>query len=131
MKVLKEHCDDVRKYVNEILEKKVVSCKYIFQACERFQKMLTDSQNKDTPYVFSTEKALQIFKFIDHYELRFVQDKWGGDKIELQPFQKFIIFNLYGWRHRSDLSRRYTTDAIIFIPKKSGKTTLASIIRFV
>jgi len=42
----------------------------------------------------------------------------------LEPWQKAIIGNLYGWK-RPDGSRRYR-ECFVFVPRKNGKTSLAA-----
>lgn len=59
--------------------------------------------------------------------LRHYQDWFSGkagDAFVLQPWQQAIVANLFGWK-RPDGTRRYR-EAFLYIPRKQGKTQLAS-----
>lgn len=56
--------------------------------------------------------------------LRHVKGEWAGTPIVLEPWQKAIIGNLFGWK-RPDGMRRYRT-ALLYLPRKNAKTTLAA-----
>lgn len=43
----------------------------------------------------------------------------------LQPFQKFVVYNLVGWYWKGT-KKRVITEAFIFIPRKNGKTIFAA-----
>lgn len=67
----------------------------------------------------AAERALEFFGFLKHSK-----GKWAGDSFELEPWQAFIVANLFGWK-RQDGTRRYRT-AYIEVPRKNGKSTLAA-----
>ena len=48
-----------------------------------------------------------------------------GEPFLLEPWQKFIIYNLVGFYHKGTKIRRYK-EAFIFIPRKNGKTRFAA-----
>lgn len=56
--------------------------------------------------------------------LTHVKGALAGTPFKLAPWQRCIIANLFGWK-RADGTRRYRT-ALIFVPRKNGKTTLAA-----
>lgn len=58
--------------------------------------------------------------------LRHVEGKLTGQPFVLQPWQQAIVANLFGWKNK-DGSRRYR-EAFIEVPRKNGKTPLASAI---
>lgn len=62
--------------------------------------------------------------FVQRY-LRHTKGRWSGQPFELAPWQRDGIMRpLFGWR-RQDGARRFRT-AYIEIPRKNGKSTLAS-----
>ncbi len=83
-------------------------------------------ERKDAPYEFVPAKAEHILKFVRF--CRHVKGPDAGKPIELQPFQVMYLAAIYGFRDRRDHSMRWVTDVILFVPRKSGKTTIASII---
>jgi phage terminase large subunit-like protein len=83
-------------------------------------------ERKDAPYEFVPAKAEHILKFAKF--CRHVKGPDAGKSIELEGFQVLFLAAVYGFRNKSDHSIRWVTDVILFVPRKSGKTTLASII---
>jgi phage terminase large subunit-like protein len=70
----------------------------------------------------AVSRAVNFLRLIRH-----VDGQWAGQPFELQEWQYHeIIAPLYGWR-RSDGSRLYR-QAYVEIPRKAGKSTLASAI---
>lgn len=62
-------------------------------------------------------------EFFEH-QLIHVKGSLAGEKFILQPWQKSVIANLFGWK-RPDGTRRYR-ETLIYVPRKSGKTPLAA-----
>lgn len=56
--------------------------------------------------------------------MRFGRNEWRNTPFILQPWQKFIVESLFGWK-REDGTRRFRT-AYIEVPRKNGKTELAA-----
>ncbi len=51
--------------------------------------------------------------------------EWAGNPVILAPWQKFIVWNLFGWRRKSDGTRRFRK-AFISVARKNGKSTFCS-----
>ena len=101
----------------------IAACEDVKLAAQRFLDMV---ERKDAPYEFVPDKAEHILKFSRF--CRHVKGADAGKPIHLQPFQVLFLAAIYGFRDRRDKSFRWVTDVILFVPRKSGKTTLASII---
>ena len=99
------------------------ACEDVKLACQRFLDM---AERKDAPYEFVPAKAEHILKFVRF--CKHVKGPDAGKPIDLQPFQVLFLAAIYGFRDRADHSKRWVTDVILFVPRKSGKTTLASIV---
>jgi phage terminase large subunit-like protein len=84
------------------------------------------AERADAPYEFVPAKAEHILKFVGF--CKHVKGPDAGKPITLQPFQILFLAGIYGFRDRGDHSKRWVTDVILFVPRKSGKTTLASIV---
>ena len=116
-----KNIDCVMDYATSIVEKKKAACVETIQACERF---LEDLKNPE--YEFRHKEAEFAIQII---ELTFVHDQ--GEKLDgtplrgtpflLEPWEKFIIYNLLGFWHAGTNLRRFN-EAFIFIPRKNGKT---------
>ena len=66
----------------------------------------------------AADNALGFFK--DH--LVFIEGATANQPFALEPWQKAIVANLFGWK-RPDGTRRYRT-ALVYVPRKNGKTPL-------
>lgn len=124
MKKFKNY-DLVMEYAKSITEDRKIACKDQIQGCQRFLK---DLQNTD--YDFNPKDAEFVIGII---EKTFVHQK--GESMEgiplrgtpflLQPWQKFVVYNLLGFHHKGTRLRRYK-EAFIMLPRKQGKTPFMS-----
>ena len=110
-------------YAIGVVRGDIKACEDVKLACQRFLDMV---ERKDSPYEFVPSKAEHILKFVKF--CRHVKGPEAGKSIELQGFQVMYLAAIYGFRDRRDHSFRWVTDIILFVPRKSGKTTIASII---
>lgn len=70
---------------------------------------------------FDYEEAQRALDFFEVH-LKYVRGEKAGTPFILEPWQKSIVVNLFGWK-REDGSRRYS-QTFIFIPRKNGKSFL-------
>ena len=115
---------DVNKYVNDILKGKKVACKENIQACKRYVEDL-----KNPAYTFKQKEADEIIEIIENTIVLLEGEDINGDSFRhtpllLQPWQKFVIYNLFGFFKKGTKIRRFE-EAFVFIPKKNGKTPFA------
>jgi len=107
------------KYVNDVLSGKILACKFIKQACERYLQDLKTGMDRG---LYFDKKAafyaIGFFAFLKHSKGR----QFAGKPFILSPWQEFIIWNLFGWK-KADGSRRFRS-AYIEVAKKNGKSTL-------
>ena len=111
------------QYASGVARGDIQACEDIKLACQRFLDMV---ERKDAPYEFVAAKVEHVLKFVKF--CKHVKGPDAGKPIELQPFQVLFLAGVYGFRDKRDHSIRWTTDVILFVPRKSGKTTIASII---
>lgn len=111
------------QYAVSVCRGDIQACEDVRLACQRF---LDGVERKDAPYEFVAAKIEHVLKFVKF--CRHVKGAQAGKPIELQPFQVLFLAGIYGFRDKKDHSKRWVTDVILFVPRKSGKTTLASII---
>jgi phage terminase large subunit-like protein len=109
---------DITAYAENILSGKILSGKYIKLACDRFFR---DLSRKD---IYFDEKAanhiIGIYKFFPH-----IKGKWATKHIHLEPWQKFFIGNIYGWKRSEDGNRKY--NIVYFeVARKNAKTTIVA-----
>ena len=109
------------KYCEDVEKGKVLTNKWVKLAVKRFRTDLKKSKKKDYPYYFDEESAN---KFIDFTELlKQYQDPFAGQPLILEPWECFIMGNIYGWLYKDTKERRFRK-AFLFVARKNGKTTL-------
>lgn len=113
--------DRALEYADAVLSGKILACKNIKLACQRFKNELAKQSTKDFPYHYDSELAERIYKFVE------LLPTTAGKPLKLELFQCFILGNLYGWRLDSDDSRRFTR-ALLSFARKNGKTFLIACI---
>ncbi|MCR4627384.1 MAG: hypothetical protein K5640_07015 [Treponema sp.] len=81
------------------------------------------SEAGNFPYIFDHKKAQTAILFFS--QLVHTKGKLAGTKLKPEPWQQFIISNLYGWRRRDNGKRRFRR-AYIQVARKNGKSFLAA-----
>lgn len=115
------HWDEVIEYAESIRDGKKIACEELRQCVDRFFRDLNNPiyeiDHKAPEFCIGIiEKTFchQQGEAIDGTPLR-------GTAFKLQPFQKFIIYNLIGFKIKgTDVVRFH--EALIFMPRKNGKT---------
>lgn len=76
---------------------------------------------------FDEAKAQRALDFFPLY-LRHVEGAMAGKPFKLEPWQQSIIANLFGWQRTDEQGRtvRRFREALIYIPRKQGKTPLSA-----
>lgn len=120
-----KHWQEVLEYAESIRTGKKIACIELKQAVERFYKDL------DNPEYKIDHKAPEfciniIEKTFCHQQGEDINgNPMRGKPFLLQPYQKFIIYNIVGFKIRAtDIVRFH--EALIFIPRKNVKTTFAA-----
>ncbi|UNC91688.1 terminase large subunit [Candidatus Contubernalis alkaliaceticus] len=110
------------QYAKDVVAGRLTACRKVQLACKRHLKDLARQGTKDFPYVFDEERAYRPIEFIE----KFCKPSQGDfEKLDLQPWQHFIIGSLYGWIHKKTKLRRFR-EGLIFVARKQGKTAKVS-----
>lgn len=109
------------KYANDVISGKIPACKYVKLACKRYFDDLNNMLQQG--WIFDRKSAQRSINFFERI-LKHYQDEWAGKPFILLPWQKFVLWNLDGFK-KADGTRRFT-QVSIFIPRKNGKTELAA-----
>lgn len=112
------------QYAEDVVAGKITACIYVQQACQR---QLSDLQRQGEDgwlYVFDTERAEHICRFVEL--LPHIKGKWARERkpITLEPWQVFNLTTVFGWVDSEGL-RRFRT-VYDEIPRKNAKSTLSS-----
>lgn len=111
------------EYAKSIVEGRKVACRELIQAAKRFFKDLENPKYEFNPK--DAEFVIQIIEktFVHDQGERLDGTPLRGEPFLLEPWQKFIIYNLLGFYLKGTKIRRFK-EAFIFIPRKNGKTRL-------
>lgn len=112
----------VAAYVQSVLAGDIVASRWVKAACKRY---LDDLEHAgDRGYYFDADIAHRACMFFPKV-LRHYKGEWAGKAFELSAWQQFILWNLFGWRRKSDNLRRFRR-AYVTVARKNGKTTLGA-----
>ncbi|MEK3718859.1 terminase large subunit [Paenibacillus sp. FSL R7-0333] len=110
------------QYAEAVVAHLIITSKKVFQACQRHLNDLKRQGTPGFPFIFDEEKGYRPVGYIE----KFCKPSMGDfDRLELQPWQHFIVGSLYGWVHKNTGLRRFR-EGLIFMGRKNGKTALVS-----
>lgn len=119
----------VNDYAESILSGKKIACKELIQVVQRYKD---DLKNPAFEFKFKDpEFVIQIIEstFVHTEGEALDGTPLAGMPFLLEPWQKFIIYNLVGFYHKGTKIRKYK-EAFIMIPRKNGKTRFAAALAF-
>ena len=111
------------QYAQDVVKGNIEVCNNIKLACQRFLNYMED---KHWEYEFFPEYVEHVLDFVGM--LKHTKGPDTGQPIVLEPFQVLLLCGTYGFRYKKDHEKRMTTDVIVFIPRKAGKSTLTAVI---
>lgn len=94
-------------------------------ACQRHLDNLESSEKDDYPFYFDEDTAGKVLGFsrlLYHHE-----GPLSGKPFDPDPFQAFILCSIFAWKRKADHLRRFRY-AYVEVPRKNGKTFLASVV---
>jgi phage terminase large subunit-like protein len=111
-------------YARGVESGEIVTGKLIKLAAKRF---LSELEREDL--YFDIPEAERAVRFIETKLCQW-EDKWAGQPLKLEPWQIFIVHQIFGWKIKATGKRRVRS-AYIQIARKNGKTSfLAAIILY-
>lgn len=108
------------RYVEDVLAGRQVACKWVRLACERHVRDLETGAERGLWFdARAAQVVIAFFSLLKHSK-----GEWAGRPVVLEPWQQFVLANIFGWK-RADGTRRFRT-AILEVARKNGKTTMAA-----
>ncbi len=107
------------KYANDVINDIIPSCIYVKQSAQRFLNDLDSDR-----YFYNSEDVDHVVKFIN--KLYFTKEG-EPEHFILEPWQTFIVANIYGICKRSNEFRKYR-NAYIELARKNGKSELVTVL---
>lgn len=124
---MRNYLDIANRYARGIFNGRILACEYVRLACERHLRDIEAQKNRRYPWQMDRKSADRVCAFIE--QLPHVKGVWAGrgERIELSPWQVFIVVSLFGWVDRKTLKRRFR-EAYIEVGRKNGKSMIAACI---
>ena len=97
--------EDIKTYAQDCISGKIISGQKHKWSCMRFLKDIDRIGQPDFPYIWNELQAENIVEWFRL--LRHSKGVLAKQPIELTPWQKFRICQLYGWVHKDTGTRRF------------------------
>lgn len=120
---MKDYIGIAKQYADDVISGKVIIGRDVVASCERFKR---DLERDDLE--LRTHDACLIMSIIENTIVHSQGEALDGTPLQgtpliLQPWQCFIITNLFGFYYKGTQERRYK-EAFIMVARKNGKTSL-------
>lgn len=119
--------DDVNaiaeKFMQDVLNGTLVECQWVIKCVKRATAMRENADKNGHYYdPVSAAKPVLFARWCRH-----LKGPLANDPIYLEPWQCFIICEIYGWKDQQT-GLRVVRSVYIEVPRKSGKSTLLSVL---
>ncbi len=118
------HEADVNRYCDGVLSGDIVAGRLLIAAIKRHRADLVRA-TVGGPFVFDPRAAHRVITFIEC--LKHSTGEFDGLPFLLRPWQKTLLWILFGWLRRADGLRRFR-EAFITLGRGNGKSPLAAAI---
>ncbi len=109
-------------YARDVLAGKIVACDKVQLACQRFMDDLERAKSDNWQWGYNEDKAQRPVTFIERF---MVPTKGRYERMELLPWQCFLICNIFGWVSKETGLRRFG-EGLTYVGSGNGKSTLIS-----
>ena len=107
---------DYKSYAQQVVDGEIVTGRYIKLACERFLSWFERADME-----FRKQNVDRIINVIE--KMKHFSGKSAGKNFILEPWEKWIIANIYGWYYK-DTGLRVVNKVFIMVARKNGKSAL-------
>lgn len=114
----------VESYVEDVLSGEIVTGELARLAVERYVADMGRQSTAEFPYYFNARHAEVACDFFPMM-LRHSIGDFAGLPFDLEPWQAFAIWNIFGWKRDSDSSRRFRK-VYWSMARKNGKSSIAA-----
>ena len=122
------HLDDGWQYARDIVSGKITSCETVKLSCERALADLRLSDDApDSEWEFSDDHANHMLQFCSY--IHHVKGELSGQPFSLEPWQTFLLSQIYGWRRRTNSKERRYREVLVEVGRKNGKSFICSCCR--
>jgi len=101
MAVTKQH--PAETYAQQVRTGNILTCEFVQLAVDRYYRDMDNALDKG--WYFDRKAAQRAISFIER--LKHTKGQWAGLRFKLEPWQQFIIWNIFGWK-MADGTRRFS-----------------------
>jgi phage terminase large subunit-like protein len=112
----------IEQYVEGVNDGSIIVGDYIKKIVKKYLRML----NEKNKYTYRTDKVDKLFSFFSFLN---VQHKNQYIQFPLLSWQCFFLSFVFGFYYTNDKEKRVVREALLFIGRKSGKTSLAAAVQ--
>lgn len=113
----------IEHYVTGAMSGSILANKWQRLAVERYLRDCENSGTDGFPYYFDEEELEDVVNFLRL--LKHYKGPTAGQHFEPEPWQVFVIGNIFCWKNQDTHLRRFNL-AYVAVPRKNGKTFLAA-----
>lgn len=113
------HLPDVKKYTDAVRSGRRLAGYLERCAVERYIGDLSRCNSQTCHYTFDVDAADRVCDFFEL--LTHSEGEWAGKAFALYPWQKFVVYNLFGFRKRANHLRRFR-EGFLSLGRGNGKT---------
>ena len=88
--------EDGLNYAIDVIEGRVLVCRYVMLACQRFMRDLERAADDNDPLLFSYPRAQHVLDFATHYCVHVKGKRWRGKPVDMMDFHAFILSGFSG-----------------------------------
>jgi len=114
----------IQQYIDDVLSGSIVTSDLVRLAVQRHVTDMARQSTEGFPYYFDAKAGRNACEFFPML-LRHSIGDFAGLPFDLQPWQMFFVYELFGWKRDHDSSRRYRK-FLHSVARKNGKSTLAA-----
>ena len=114
------HCARGHEYAEQVVAGKIVACKSIIAACERY---LADLKNTESFFYFDAATAEKYLRNVQRFH--HVEGHWSTKTIHYEPWQCWVWMNIMGFRNSDTGFRRFRV-VHLEVARGNAKSTMAS-----
>ncbi len=108
------------QYAANVASGEIITCELVQLAVKRYYNDFDNAL--ECGWFFDRKAAARAINFIE--SLKHTKGQWSGQSFKLEPWQQFIVWNIFGWKNGNGTRRfRYV---YIEIARKNGKTALSA-----
>lgn len=113
------------EYAEQVVSGTIPACSHVIRQCQNAIDRRAASLSGECDYTYDPAKAAKPALFAKTM-CKHLKGPLAGTPIELEPWQLFMISQIYGWM-RED-GQRVVRTVYFEVPRKNGKSTICSVL---